>query len=77
MFIHIKVHPESKENKISRTSDTSFDVFVRTKAENHKANNDALMLVSAYTHIPLRKIRIVTGHHSPSKILELLDVQNV
>ena len=77
MFIHIKVHPESKEHKISRTSDTSFDVFVRTKAEQNKANHDALALVSAYTHVPLHKIRIVTGHHSPSKILELLDVQNI
>ncbi len=72
MLIHVKVHADSKEDVVIQKTDTSYDVHVREPAEQNRANSRMLDLMSRQFIVPRTRIKIVTGHHSPSKILEII-----
>lgn len=69
MYLKIKVTPDSKQEKIEKNSDDSWHIWVRVPAENNAANSRVIELVRA--SFPGAAIRIVSGHHSPSKILSI------
>jgi uncharacterized protein (TIGR00251 family) len=72
MYLKVKVHPQSKENKIIRHDENSFEVFVREKPFDGKANEMVLNLLSEFFHVSRSKLRIVRGGTSRNKTLELL-----
>lgn len=71
MLIHIKIHPESKADSIEAKNDNSFVVKVREKAERNAANRKLRELLSQHFKVDLGKVKIITGHHAPSKIVEI------
>ena len=73
MLIHIKIEPESKEDSVTEKNKTSYIVKVREEAKENKANNKMLVLLARHFKIERNKLRIITGHHSPSKIIEILE----
>lgn len=69
MYLKLKVTPEAKSQRIEKVSDDLWRVWVKVPAENNCANNRVLELVrEAY---PDQPVRIVSGHHSPSKIVSI------
>jgi uncharacterized protein YggU (UPF0235/DUF167 family) len=76
-YIHVKVsagaRKEEFEPRRSRTtgqeSSDHFEISVREKAERNLANARVLELVADYFKVPKNKVRIVNGHHHPSKLL--------
>lgn len=69
MYLKIKVVPDSRSEKIEKKSENEWRVCVKVPAENNCANNRVLELVrQAY---PNQSVRIVSGHHSPSKIVSI------
>lgn len=73
MLIHVKIEPESKEDSVTEKNKTSYTVKVREEAKENRANNKMLILLAEHFKIEKNKIRIITGHHSPSKIIEILE----
>ncbi len=73
MLIHVKIKPDSKEDKIVQKNDTSFIVQVKEPAEDNRANKRMIELVADKFKIIKSKVKIVTGHHHPSKILEIIE----
>ncbi|MBU3669000.1 MAG: DUF167 domain-containing protein [Candidatus Taylorbacteria bacterium] len=73
MLIHVKVIADSKKDEVLKKSDTSFDIYVREPREGNRANVRMIEVLSLYIKKPKNKIRIITGHHQPSKIIEILD----
>lgn len=69
MYLKLKVIPDSKIEKVEKTGDDSWRIWVRVPAENNAANTRVLELVRA--EFPGTSIRIVSGHHSPSKIVSI------
>lgn len=69
MYIKIKVTPDSKQEKVEKVSDDSWHICVKVPAENNAANTRVLELVRQ--EFPNRFLRIVSGHHSPSKIISI------
>lgn len=72
MLIHISVTPEAKQMRITKISDTRFEVSVRSSAERNQANMELVRVLSAYFNVPPGKIRIITGHKSAGKIIEVI-----
>ena len=69
MYLKLKVIPDSKTQKIEKVSEDSWHIWVKVPAENNCANNRVLELIrEAYPH---QSVRIVSGHHSPSKIVSI------
>lgn len=50
----------------------SFIVSVREEAKENKANYAMLLLLAEHLDVPVSILRIVTGHHSPSKIIDVM-----
>ncbi len=69
MYIKVKVITESRKEEIKKVKDDHYDISIREKAENNKANNRILEIFrDLYPNV---SIKIISGHHSPSKILSI------
>ena len=68
-YIHVKVSAGAgKESFIEKNKD-HFEISVREKAERNMANTRVLELIAEYFKVPVSKVRIINGHHHPSKLL--------
>ncbi len=70
MFIKIKVFPKAKNERIVKKPKDSLEIYVKEKAEQGKANAKILELLRKEFK-EYNKIKIIKGHHSPSKIISL------
>ena len=70
MLIKLRVTTGARAEKIVRKSDDHFIVSVKEEAERNMANNRILEIFREMH--PDRAVKIVKGHHSPSKILEIV-----
>lgn len=73
MYIHIKALTNQKEERISERKAGYFDVSVREKPEQNQANRKIIQIVAGYFKIEPEQIRMISGHHKPSKILSIPD----
>jgi len=73
MLIHVKIKPDSKEDKIVQKNETSFIVHVKEPAEDNRANKRMIELLADKFGIVKSKVKIITGHHAPSRILDILE----
>ncbi|GMQ94932.1 MAG: hypothetical protein BMS9Abin13_042 [Patescibacteria group bacterium] len=69
MYIKVRVVSSSKKERIMKTSDDEFAVYVREPAERNLANKRVVRMIADHFKVPARGVRIVTGHRSPGKIL--------
>lgn len=73
MYIRVRVAAGAKREVFKAITVDSFLVAVKEPAEQNLANRRVLELVGAHFGVPARAIRIVSGHHSPGKILSIPD----
>ena len=71
MYIKVRAKAGAKKEEILKKSADHFEISVREKAERNMANGGILELVARYFKLPKGKVRIVSGHHSPGKILSV------
>ncbi len=69
MYIKIKVIPDSKKEKVEKLKDDEYRMWVKVPAENNLANTRVTELCREM--FPGTSVRIVSGHHSPSKIVSI------
>lgn len=71
MYLKLKVTPDSSEEQFTKVAEDHFEIRVKEPAENNRANTRVLELVRAHFGPRARAMRIVSGHHSPSKIISV------
>jgi uncharacterized protein (TIGR00251 family) len=69
MYLKIKVVPDAKVEKIEKLREDEYRMWVKVPAEHNAANSRVLKIVRDM--FPDTSVRIVSGHHSPSKILSV------
>lgn len=69
MYIRVRVATNSKNESLTKTADDHFEVRVREKAELNMANKRVVQMIAGHYGVPAGKVRIISGHHSPGKIL--------
>ena len=69
MYIHAKVVAGAKEEKVEKKSDTQFLVWVKEEAEMKMANKRIIEIFKKM--YGTGKVRIINGHHSPSKLISV------
>ncbi|MBU0998992.1 DUF167 domain-containing protein [Patescibacteria group bacterium] len=72
-YIHIKVTTGARKEFLVQKSEDHFEVSVKEKAERNLANTRVLELVAEHFKVSVNKVRIVNGHHHPSKLLIIED----
>lgn len=73
MLVRVRVTPEARAESISAPLPGRFEVRVRAKAEGNAANMRVRTLIARHFRVPEKQVRIVSGHHSPNKVLEVLE----
>ncbi|MEI6480016.1 MAG: DUF167 family protein [bacterium] len=69
MYIHVKVTAGAKEEMVEQKSETRFVVKIKEKAERNMANERVVQIFKVW--YGTGKVRIINGHHSPSKLLSI------
>ena len=72
-YIHVKVTAGVKKESFFQKNDDHFEISVREEAERNMANTRVLEILAEHLEIPRNKVRIVNGHHSPSKLIVIED----
>jgi len=71
MYIKIKVTADAKKEKFEQKSEDLFEIAVKEKAKQNMANERAREIVARHFGIIKGKVRIISGHRSPSKIISV------
>ena len=69
MYIKVHVVPESRDEKLIEKKDVLY-VWIREKAEHGAANRRVCELLLSHFGKG-KRLRIVSGHHSPHKIISI------
>jgi len=69
MYIRVKVIPGAKKELFKKINEDHFEISVKEKPIQNLANNRIIELLATYYSIPIKKVRIINGHHSPTKLL--------
>lgn len=64
--------PNAKEARVTRTSETSFEVRVDEKAVAGRANKRLLEILSEHFEVAKSRITIVRGARSKDKVVEII-----
>ncbi len=73
MYIRVRVSAKAKKESFKKLSEDTFLIAVKEPAEQNRANTRVIELVSEHFSINLKQVRIISGHHSPGKLLSLPD----
>jgi hypothetical protein len=68
----VKVCAKARRNFLIATDTHCFAIEVKAKPENGRANDAVLTLLARHLGVESKRLRIVRGASSPSKIIALL-----
>jgi uncharacterized protein YggU (UPF0235/DUF167 family) len=68
MYVHVKVVAGARKESLIQVTSTHFEIIVREPRERNMANNRIKILLANFFQIPHAQVRLLTGHHSSSKI---------
>lgn len=71
MYIKVRVVAGAKKEKVEKTTKDTYHISVKEQAERNMANNRICEIMASLLGISVKSIRIISGHHSPSKILSI------
>jgi uncharacterized protein YggU (UPF0235/DUF167 family) len=71
MYIKVIVAAKSKKEIFSQKGENSFVARVKEPAERNLANRRVIDLVAGHYAVHSGKVRIINGHHHPSKLLSV------
>jgi len=69
--IAVTVKPNAKKAEVTKLSDAEYRVAVRPPAEDGKANEAVIDLLADYFGIAKSAVKIIRGHSSRHKLLEV------
>lgn len=72
MRIFVKVKPGAKEECVEKISDTEFVVSVKDPPVRGAANAAIIRALAEYFQKPISSVRIVSGHVSRRKVIEVI-----
>ena len=71
MYIKVTVTAKAKRESLVATSKDKLRIAVTEPAKQNLANRRVRELVARHCGAPLSKVKIISGHHSPSKMLSV------
>lgn len=69
MYIKLKIITDAREEKIEKLKDDEYRIWTKMPAENNLANTRVLEIIR--NEYPNQSVRLISGHHSPSKIVSI------
>ena len=73
IYIKVITTTGAKKESILEKKPNYFEILVKEKAERNMANLKILEIIASYFKVPIKKVRIINGHHHPHKLLVVED----
>ena len=73
MIIKVKVKPNSKSQKIEKIKENEYEVKLKSKPEDNKANLELIKLMKKHLN---KEIKIIKGLKSKNKVLKVENLKN-
>ncbi|MGB4420197.1 MAG: DUF167 domain-containing protein [Candidatus Saccharimonadales bacterium] len=74
MKLNALIKPNSSKGPLVEMGDNGLvTVYIRESAFNNKANEAAMKLLAKYYNVPKTNLKIVHGHKSKQKLIEIID----
>ena len=71
-FYKLRIHPKSKRSKILKKSKDTYEIWIKEPAERGLANKAAITMLAEELNVPAKRIMLIKGATSPSKIVKIL-----
>lgn len=71
MKIFVKAKPNSKNESVKKLSENSVEVCVKEPPVKGKANVAIIMALAKHFKVPFSAVKIISGHTSRQKIVEI------
>lgn len=71
MLIKVKVLPNSNKEEVVQIEKDRFQVAVKEKAKEGRANQKMIELIAKHLKISPKRIKIIKGAKKPNKILKI------
>jgi len=71
MYIRVHVIPGAKKERVTKVSDTEFQIAVREPASQNLANRRVIAIIAEMFSTSSAQVRILTGHRSSSKMVSV------
>lgn len=71
MYIRVKVLPGVKKELVKELGENRLEIHVKEPAQANLANKRVMELVAEKLGISPKKVKIVSGHHHPVKLLSV------
>ena len=72
-FIRVRVFPLAKKESLKKLAPDEYQILVREPAQHNMANKRVLQLLAYELGVEPRKLRLITGAHSPIKRIEVVE----
>jgi uncharacterized protein YggU (UPF0235/DUF167 family) len=71
MYVKVRVAAGAKKEELKEMSKDYLVIAVREPAERNLANTRVIILVARHFGVPTNRVRIISGHQSPSKMFSV------
>jgi uncharacterized protein YggU (UPF0235/DUF167 family) len=71
MYVSVRVTPSAKREKLEKKQETIFNIAVKEEARHNRANMRVRELVAEHFRIAVERVKIISGHRSPKKIISI------
>lgn len=71
MYVKVIVTPSSKKESCEKKSEDTFKICVKEPAQRNLANKRIMEIVANELIVEVKKVKIISGHHSRKKILSV------
>ena len=74
MKIFVKVKTGAKEEKIEKTGENNYVVFVKERPKKGLANKAVIKILSRYFKVSQKNVEIISGFSSRQKLIKIYGV---
>ena len=71
MYVSVRVVAGQKRESVEALANGRLKICVKEPAKQNLANRRVLALVAAHFNLPQNKVRLISGHTSPSKLFSV------
>lgn len=71
MYIKVKVKTGARKEEVQKINDEHYTISVKEEAVRNMANIRICEIIASLFQVPNGAVRIINGHHSPSKLISI------
>lgn len=72
MYVKVRATTDARRESLRVLAPDTLAIAVKEPAERNAANARIIALVAAHYSVSPKQVRIIKGHHSPAKVLAII-----